>query len=291
MPLICFFPPAATLFPCEQHEARMAMSKHNILLTVVDDLFDVEGSREEMENLVKLVEMWDAHNRVGFCSERVEIVFRAIYDTSNHLAAKAAAVQKRSIIHHLAELWANTVRAMMAEANWAMTGHLPTFEEYMAAGEPSFGLGPIVLASLYLVGPELPEDVVTSQEYNEMFRHMNVCGRLLNDLQSYEREKEQGKVNSVLLLLALEEEGGSIEAVKREVRRAIEASRIQLLRLVLRNESEVPWPCRQVFWNICKVVHQFYVHVDGYASAKQMMHAGNAVVHHPLQIPRSPAHI
>lgn len=113
----------------------MAMSKHNILLTVVDDLFDVEGSREEMENLVKLVEMyccihqlhllvlaasllalcfnslsssvacrWDAHNRVGFCSERVEIVFRAIYDTSNHLAAKAAAVQKRSIIHHLAEL-------------------------------------------------------------------------------------------------------------------------------------------------------------------------------------------
>lgn len=116
--------------------------------------------------------------------------------------------------------WANTVRAMMAEANWAMTGHLPTFEEYMAAGEPSFGLGPIVLASLYLVGPELPEDVVTSQEYNEMFRHMNVCGRLLNDLQSYEREKEQGKVNSVLLLLALEEEGGSIEAVKREVRRA-----------------------------------------------------------------------
>jgi ent-kaurene synthase len=61
--------------------------------------------------------------------------------------------------------------------------------------------------------------------------------------------------------------------------------------LVLRNESEVPWPCRQVFWNICKVVHQFYVHVDGYASAKQMMHAGNAVVHHPLQIPRSPAHI
>lgn len=135
MPLICFFPPAATLFPCEQHEARMAMSKHNILLTVVDDLFDVEGSREEMENLVKLVEMcccihqlhllvlaasllalcfnslsssvacrWDTHNRVGFCSERVEIVFRAIYDTSNHLAAKAAAVQKRNIIHHLAEL-------------------------------------------------------------------------------------------------------------------------------------------------------------------------------------------
>lgn len=89
----------------------------------------------------------------------------------------------------------------MTEANWAMRGHLPTFVEYMAVGEPSFGLGPtIVLASLYLVGPELPQDVVTCQEYNQMFRHMNVCGRLLNDLQSYEREKKQEKIKSVLLL-------------------------------------------------------------------------------------------
>lgn len=61
MPLICLYPPAATLFPCELYEARMAMSKHNILLTVVDDLFDVGGSREEMENLVKLIEMCCNH--------------------------------------------------------------------------------------------------------------------------------------------------------------------------------------------------------------------------------------
>ena len=47
---------------------------------------------------------WDAHEEVGFCSESVEIVFRAIYHTSNLLGAKAAAVQNRSIIHHIAEL-------------------------------------------------------------------------------------------------------------------------------------------------------------------------------------------
>jgi hypothetical protein len=34
------------------------------------------------------------------------------------------------------------------------------------------------------------------------------------------------------------------------------------------------------------VVHHFYVEVDGYASAKEMMHAGNAVVHDPLQVPK-----
>jgi len=34
----------------------------------------------------------------------VKIVFRAIYHTSNLLGAKAAAVQNRSVIHHIAEL-------------------------------------------------------------------------------------------------------------------------------------------------------------------------------------------
>lgn len=181
--------------------------------------------------------------------------------------------------------WANTVRAMMAEASWTMGGNLPSFHEYMAVGELSFGLGPIVLTSLYFVGAELPERVVTCQDYSDMFRHMNVCGRLLNDLQSYERERKQGKINSVLLLQQPPLHHGSVEAAKREVCSAIEASRTELLRLALKDGSAVPWPCRQVFWNFCKLVHQFYVEVDGYASAKEMIHAGNAVVLDPLRVP------
>ena len=44
------------------------------------------------------------YTQVGFCSESVKIVFRAIYHTSNLLGAKAAAAQNRSVIHHIAEL-------------------------------------------------------------------------------------------------------------------------------------------------------------------------------------------
>ena len=51
-----------------------------------------------------MVYRWDAHKEVGFCSERVETLFRAVYNTSNEIAAKAAAVQKRNVIGHIAEL-------------------------------------------------------------------------------------------------------------------------------------------------------------------------------------------
>ena len=47
---------------------------------------------------------WDAHEEVGFCSESVKIVFHAICRTSNMLGAKAEAVQKRSVMRHIAEL-------------------------------------------------------------------------------------------------------------------------------------------------------------------------------------------
>lgn len=47
---------------------------------------------------------WDAHEEAGFCSERVEIVFRAIYETSNQVGAQAAVVHNRSVIGHITEL-------------------------------------------------------------------------------------------------------------------------------------------------------------------------------------------
>lgn len=172
---------------------------------------------------------------------------------------------------------------MMAEANWRIGGHVPSFKEYMAAAGLSYAVGPSLLVSLYLVGPELSEDVVTCHEYGEMFRHLSVCGRLTNDLGSYEREKKQGKINSVLLLAL--EGPASIDAAKWEVCNAIEASRNELLRLALNNENAVPRPCRQPFWDMCKVMHRFYVEVDGYASPKEMMHEANDFVLHPLRFP------
>jgi hypothetical protein len=173
---------------------------------------------------------------------------------------------------------------MMAEAEWRITGHHPSMDEYMKVALPSFALGPIVPVSSYLVGPELPEEVIRCPEYGELFHHMSVCGRLVNDLRSYEREAAQGKVNSVLLLAA---GGGDIDDAKREVRRAIEASRRELLRLVVGEDgSAVPRPCKMLYWNMSKVVHLFYMEGDGYASPKEMMRAANAVVFDPL--PRLP---
>lgn len=54
----CYFSGAATLFTPELSDARVSWAKGGVLTTVIDDFFDVGASKEEMENLIHLVEKY-----------------------------------------------------------------------------------------------------------------------------------------------------------------------------------------------------------------------------------------
>lgn len=78
------------------------------------------------------------------------------------------------------------MNAMMREAKWSNNNPLPTLNEYMNNAYVSFALGPIVLPTLYLVGPKLTEEMVQHSEYHNLFKLMSTCGRLLNDIWTCE---------------------------------------------------------------------------------------------------------
>ncbi|KAF0894041.1 hypothetical protein E2562_033920 [Oryza meyeriana var. granulata] len=279
----CYLSAAATIFPPELSEARIAWAKNGVLTTVVDDFFDLGGSKEELENLIALVEKWDEHHQ-EFYSEQVKIVFSAIYTTVNQLGAKASALQDRDVTKHLIDIWLCLLRSMMTEAEWQRIKYVPTMEDYMANAVVSFALGPIVLPTLYFVGPKLQEDVIEDHEYNELFRLMSTCGRLMNDSQGFERENVDGKLNSISLLVHHSGGSMSIEEAKRVAQKSIDTSRRNLLGLVLREQGAVPRPCKQLFWKMCKIVHMFYFRTDGFSSPKEMVSAVNAVVKEPLKL-------
>ncbi|CAN6250096.1 unnamed protein product [Urochloa humidicola] len=280
----CYLSAAATIFPSALSDARISWAKNGVLTTVVDDFFDVGGSKEELENLISLVEKWHEHHTDNFYSEQVKIVFSAIYATTNQLGAKASTVQGRDVTKHLAEIWLNLLRSMMMEAEWQRSHHVPTFEEYMTNAVVSFALGPIVLPTLYFVGQELLEHAVKDQEYDKLFRLMSTCGRLLNDIQGFEREGSQGKLNSISLLVLHSGSSMSIQEAKKVVQKSMDRSRRDLLRLVLRKESAVPRPCKELFWKMCKILHLFYFQTDGFSSPKEMVGTVNAVINEPLKI-------
>ncbi|EEE61665.1 hypothetical protein OsJ_16125 [Oryza sativa Japonica Group] len=259
------------------HELKFARQKSAYFyLSAAGTVFDPEMSDARI--------WWDEHHKEELYSEQVEIVFFAIFNSVNQLGAKVSAVQGRDVTKHLIEIWLDLLRSMMTEVEWRISNYVPTPEEYMENAAMTFALGPIVLPALYLVGPKIPESVVRDSEYNELFRLMSTCGRLLNDVQTYEREDGEGKVNSVSLLVIQSGGSVSIEEARREIMKPIERCRRELLGLVLRRGSAVPGPCKELFWKMCKVCYFFYSRGDGFSSPTAKSAAVDAVIRDPLDL-------
>ncbi|KAJ6817447.1 putative ent-kaur-16-ene synthase, chloroplastic isoform X1 [Iris pallida] len=281
----CYFSAAATLFPPEMSDARICWAKNSVLTTVVDDFFDIGGTKEELVNFVTLVKKWDGNHEEEFCSERVRTVFSALYSTIHELGAKAWALQKRSITKHIIEIWLSLIESMMKEFDWQRNKLVPTLDEYTRNAYISFALGPIVLPSLYFVGPELSEDIIRNPEYHKLYYPMSTCGRLLNDIQGSERDVKEGKLTSLTLRTEHGYGSPSIDEAKREIDGLINYSRTELLKLVLQSEgSVVPRACKDLFWKMCRVLHVFYMRTDGFSSPKEMVAAVSAVIREPLNV-------
>ena len=74
------------------------------------------------------------------------------------------------------------------------------------------------------------------------------------------------------------------EEVIRKIRAQIDSERRELLRLVLQeNGSIVPRACKDLFWNMSKVVHLFYKKDDGFTK-HDMLNAVNEVIHEPISV-------
>ncbi|XP_027342506.1 ent-kaur-16-ene synthase, chloroplastic isoform X2 [Abrus precatorius] len=278
----CYFSSAATLFPPELSDARISWAKNGVLTTVVDDFFDVGGSEKEQVDLIQLVEEWDVDINTVNCSETVKIIFSAIHSTVCEIGERSVKRQGHNVKNNVIKIWLNLIQSMFREAEWLRTKTVPTIDDYMDNAYISFALGPIVLPALYLVGPRLSDEVAEKHELNCLYKLMSTCGRLLNDIHSFKRESEEGKLNAVTLRIARGGGVASAEGAIEEMKVIAEEKRRELLRLILQEKgSLVPRDCKDLFWKMIKVLHLFYMKDDGFTS-HDMYSSVNAVIKDPV---------
>ncbi|KAK7271353.1 hypothetical protein RJT34_27171 [Clitoria ternatea] len=278
----CFFSSAATLFTPELSDARISWAKNGVLTTVVDDFFDVGSSEEEQVDLIQLVEEWDVDINTVCCSETVKTIFSAIHSTVCEIGERSVKWQGRNVKNNVIMIWLNLIQSMFKEAEWLRNQIVPTIDDYMENAYISFALGPIVLPALYLVGHKLSDEVAENNELNYLYKLMSTSGRLLNDIHSYKRESEEGKLNAVTLCIASGNGVITAEDAIEEMKGMAEEKRIELLKLILQEKgSMVPRDIKDLFWKMMKVLNLFYLKDDGFT--KDNMHSSvNAVLKEPV---------
>lgn len=82
--------------------------------------------------------------------------------------------------------WDRWLTACLTESEWAESGYVPTFDEYMAIAKVTISLETIVCTAFFFAGAKLTEEALHSHDYHTPLRLVCRVGRILNDITGIE---------------------------------------------------------------------------------------------------------
>nr|A0A2K9RFZ9.1 RecName: Full=Class I diterpene synthase TPS6, chloroplastic; AltName: Full=Labd-13(16),14-diene-9-ol synthase; AltName: Full=Syn-isopimara-7,15-diene synthase; AltName: Full=Terpene synthase 6; Short=VacTPS6 [Vitex agnus-castus]AUT77125.1 class I diterpene synthase [Vitex agnus-castus] len=281
----CFLA-AANFGDPELSNARLAFAKTIVLVTRIDDFFDLAGSREESYKILELVKEWKEKPTEDYGSKEVEILFTALYDTVNEFAEIAYIEQGRCVKPLLIKLWVELLTSFKKELDSWTDDTALTLDEYLSSAWMSIACRVCTLTALQFLGVKLSEEMLSSQECTDLCRHLSFVNRLLNDVQTFERERKENTINAVSVLLAAHRHERAIteeEAISK-IQEIVEQNRRKLMRMVYQRESVFPRKCRNVFLEVSKMGHYLYASGDELTTPQQLMEDMKSLVFEPLAL-------
>nr|GEW59040.1 (E,E)-geranyllinalool synthase [Tanacetum cinerariifolium] len=164
---------------------------------------------------------------------------KAIFDVLDDLVTntiKELVLQgKIDIIEDFRDLWRETFNSWLTETTWGKNGYIPSMDEYLETGMISIATHVLVLsASCFL---NLPKSKVKPQKYESVTESLMATARLLNDIQSYKKEQEEGKMNLVLLHFK-DNPNASLDDSVAEVQRFLERKRQELIAHIFTDDND-----------------------------------------------------
>ncbi|KAK6158723.1 hypothetical protein DH2020_006037 [Rehmannia glutinosa] len=274
---------AAIIVHLELCVARMSHAKVMVLICCLDDFFDLYGSREEAFCIMELVRKWNMQPETTYCSQEVEILFTALYNTVNDVAEKVYANQGYCVKHDLVRMWLELLTNFARTMDFRSDNNVPTLDEYLSFAWKSVGSELCVFTPIHFLGMQLSKQMFTCEEYTSLCKHASMVCRLLNDLNSFKREEEEMTLNSVIVQTF---RGISEEEAILKVQQLVEYHRSKMVKMVYESKgSIIPRECKQLFWKICKIAHCFYPYEGGdeFSSPRDIVKDLNAVIYEPLK--------
>nr|GLL24085.1 (E,E)-geranyllinalool synthase isoform X1 [Ipomoea trifida] len=233
---------------------RLIVAKAAIVITVADDFFDMEGSLPDLQLLNDAVQRWDGENLRG----PSKVIFDALEDLVTEIATRYYIQHGSKITAELRDIWRETFGSWMRESTWSQTGHRPTMEQYLETGMVSIAADTVLLPAACFLTPRLPTEKMKPAFYEDATKLLMTCTRLLNDIQSYQKEKEVGKMNYVLLHLN-EHPEAHIEDSIAYVKDMVDKMRKQFLEQVLMTTTDnMPKSCNLFHLSCFKVFQMFF---------------------------------
>ncbi|XP_057764787.1 exo-alpha-bergamotene synthase-like isoform X2 [Salvia miltiorrhiza] len=240
--------------------SREILIKTGQLITIIDDMYDVYGTLEELQLFTNTIERWDI-NSLDNLPEYMRICFLAIFNFSNELAYHILRDQGFNVIPNMRKLWAELCRAYYLEARWFHSGYVPTTNEYLNTAWISIS-GPLLLFYAYFSTNAINnEELQSLEQYPGIIRWPSTVLRLTDDLGTSSDEMKRGDVPKSVQCYMIET-GCSEEDARKHIKHLIEAALKRMNKEILMEKPLKDFS--HIAMNLGRISLCMYQHGDGY---------------------------
>ncbi|CAL1352333.1 unnamed protein product [Linum trigynum] len=192
--------------------ARYILSKVAMLVSVVDDIYDVHGKIDELELFTTVVEGWDTSMKD--LPDYMKIYFGSLIDVLHEVDTITTGEGRPYCLEYGKQAERNQMRAYLTEARWFARGEVPTVEEYRRVGIYSCAYPLLSYASLAGMGEKAPKEAFDwlLADPKILVAVSDHC-RLMDDIVSHEFEQKRGHVSSSVECYMKQHQVSRFEAV------------------------------------------------------------------------------
>ncbi|CAD5196676.1 unnamed protein product [Musa acuminata subsp. malaccensis] len=261
-PLECFLWTVG-LFPEPRFsQCRIEIAKTIAILLVIDDVYDIQGSLDELILFTDAVRRSWGVEAMEDLPEYMKICYMALYNTTNEIGYRVLKEHGRCIIRELRKTWVDLCEGFLVEARWFSGGVVPEMEEYVGNGVSTAGTYMAFVHAFYLIGSGVNKqssDVVNSCP--KLFTSAGRILRLWDDLGTAKVEQERGDVASSIDCYMKEGDGASEAESRLHVRSLIHSSWLDLNGEALAATS-LPRSTVDAALNLARAAQAMYQHGD-----------------------------
>ncbi|XP_062079567.1 myrcene synthase, chloroplastic-like [Humulus lupulus] len=262
----CFLWKLGVTFEAEFSYYRRISARLYVLITVIDDIYDVYGTLEELELFSNAVERWDV-KAIKRLPDYMKMLFFVLFNTINEMTFDVLGENNNFVtIEYLKNSWAELCRSYLQEAKWFYSGYKPTLQEYIENSWISIGT-PLILLHAYLAftNPITKEALECLEEgYPTIIRQAAMILRFADDLATLSNELKRGDVPKSIQCY-MHDTGASEDQARDHIKLLISKTWKEM-----NHQNEYNSHFSKIFLQICKSLTRtslfIYQYGDGHAS-------------------------
>ncbi|KAF8030060.1 hypothetical protein BT93_E2476 [Corymbia citriodora subsp. variegata] len=220
-PLKWYMWPMAILTETGLSQERVLVTKPISFIYIIDDIFDVYGTIDELTLFTDVVNRWECTEKDNI-PDYMRMCFHALDDITNEVSLAVYQNHGWNPLYSLRKTWARLLNAFLVEARWLASGHSPTTQDYLDNAIVSSGVHVLLVHLFFLLGERInPKSVGHLENVPEIVSSTATILRLWDDLGSAKDEFQEGRDGSYVECYKQEFQGSSEEVARDHVKKMI----------------------------------------------------------------------